>query len=162
MKFNPETSMTPEERKKLREIESKPLLDTFKQWLDHHFELVFPKSPIGLAIAYARNHWVGLQVFLTDRRLCPDNNATEREIKIFVMARKNFLFCDSQAGADALGALFSIILTAKHHGLNPTDYFETLLKRAPHCKSFEDWESLLPWNITNERKEKAKNHEAPG
>lgn len=142
-----EKKMTPEERYQVRQSQTKPLLDEFKAWLDRHAELVFSKSPIGKAIAYARNHWEGLQVFLTDGRLSPDNNATEREIKTFVMARKNFLFCDSPAGADALGALFSIILTAKHHGLNPTTYFETVLKRAPHCNTFKDWQKLLPWNL---------------
>lgn len=156
-----EKSMTPEELKKLRETETKPILNAFKQWLDHYSELVFPKSPIGLAIAYARNNWAGLQVFLTDGRLSPDNNATEREIKTFVMARKNFLFCDTQAGADALGALFSIILTAKHNGLNPTHYFEKILKKAPLCNSFEDWEALLPWNITDELAENKPEKTSP-
>jgi len=141
-----EKALSDEDRLELRQKQSKPLLDEFKVWLDHHADLTFPKSPIAKAIAYTRNHWDGLQTFLTDGRLSPDNNATEREIKTFVMARKNFLFAQSQPGADSLGALFSIILTAKHHGLNPRLYFETVLKKAPRCETFSDWEALLPWN----------------
>ncbi len=148
-RFATEKSLSPEQRQELRQAKTKPLLQDFKTWLDYHAELVLPKSPIGKAIAYTRNHWEGLLTFLSDGRLSPDNNATEREIKTFVIARKNFLFSQSVSGADALGTLFSIFLTAKHHNLNPKAYFETILKLAPACSSFDDWIPLLPWNLTN-------------
>ncbi|MCP4049328.1 MAG: IS66 family transposase, partial [bacterium] len=74
-------------------------------------------------------------------------NATERDIKPFVMARKNFLFACTQAGADSLGVHFTLILTAKAHRLNPADYYMYILKQIPFCKSFEDYNRLLPWNF---------------
>jgi len=87
--------------------------------------------------------------YLEDGRLEIDNNLTEQQIKPLVIARKNFLFCDSVAGAKALGLHMGLIRTAKLHGLDPYHYYVTLLKSIPHCTSIEDYEKLLPWNIFN-------------
>ena len=131
----------------MRQEKSQPLLASFYTWLQENQLKTLPHSTIGQAIAYALNHWEGLQVYLTDGRIPIDNNATERDIKPFVIARKNFLFSCTEAGADSLGIHFSLILTAKLHGLNPMTYYETVLKKIPFCKSIEDYEKLLPWNI---------------
>lgn len=99
------------------------------------------------AIAYALTHWDGLSVYMSDGRIEIDNNATERDIKPFVIARKNFLFACTPEGADALGVHLSLIITAQHHGLNPMAYYTELLKRIPTCETVADYESLLPWNL---------------
>ena len=70
-------------------------------------------------------------MFLDDGRLRIDNNATERDIKPFVMARKNFMFAATPEGADLLGVYFSLIMTAKYHGHNPFSYYEMILKKIP-------------------------------
>jgi hypothetical protein len=75
------------------------------------------------------------------------NNHTEQEIKPFVIARKNFLFASSVEGAHALAMHFSLIRTARVHGHDPYHYYVKLLKNIPHCKTLEDYEALLPWNI---------------
>ena len=49
--------------------------------------------------------------FFEDGRLETDNNLTEQEIKPFVIARKNFIFCSSVEGAKALCMHFSLIRT---------------------------------------------------
>ena len=127
---------------------SKPILDAFKQWLEDRQKETLPKTPLGVAIAYSLKYWEGLTVFLFDGRIQIDNNATERQIKPFVMARKNFLFACTQKGADALGVHFGLILTAIHHGLEPKSYYEAILIRLPYCQSISDYEALLPWNFT--------------
>jgi transposase len=76
-----------------------------------------------------------------------DNNLTEQQIKPFVIARKNFLFADTMAGARSLCLHFSIIQTAIAHKLNPYHYYKYILEKIPHCKSVEDYEKLLPWNF---------------
>jgi len=114
---------------------------------DQHVDCVPKKSPIGNAFKYSLTYWEDLEEYLSDGRLDIDNNSTERWIKRFVMARKNFLFASSQQGADALGVHFSLILTAEHHGLNPYHYYVAILKKIPYCKSLHDYEQLLPWNI---------------
>ena len=140
-------NLKPEERYQLRQEQSKPLLAKFKQWLDDKLPTVLPKSPLGNAIQYCLKLWVGLTKFLEDGRLEIDNNHTEREIKPFVIARKNFMFATSVDGANALCMHFSLIRTAKLHGINPYHYYVKLLKSIPHCQSSEDYEKLLPWNI---------------
>jgi transposase len=87
-----------------------------------------------------------LQTFLSDGRVEIDNNATERDIKPFVMARKNFLFSCTPKGADSLAVHFSLILTARHHGLDPMAYYTDILTRIPHSKTPQQLDSLLPWN----------------
>ncbi len=139
--------LTPTDRFTLRDTKSRPLMVEFHTWLQGHAAYALPKSPIGQAIAYALNHWDGLTTFLTDGRLSIDNNATERDIKPFVIARKNFMFACTMAGADALGVHFSLILTARHHGLDPYKYYIEILTKLPLCKNMADYEALLPWNI---------------
>lgn len=138
---------TPEQRYELRQKKSKPLTNKFKLWLDELYPTVLPQSPLGKAMNYCIKLWTGLTRFLDDGRLEIDNNLTEQEIKPLVIARKNFLFCSSVDGAKALCMHFSFIRTAKLHGLDPYHYYVKLLKSIPHCKSVEEYETLLPWNI---------------
>lgn len=140
--------LTPEQRYALRQQRSKPLMEKFKVWLDEMYPTVLPKSPLGNAINYCINLWPGLTRFLDDGRLEADNNLTEQAIKPFVIARKNFLFAASVDGAHSLCMHFSLIQTAKRHGLDPYHYYVKLLKSIPHCQSVDDYEKLLPWNIT--------------
>ena len=139
--------LTPDQCYNLRQRKSKPLMDNFKIWLEEMYPTVLPKSPLGNAINYCIKLWPGLARFLDDGRLEADNNLTEQEIKPLVMARKMFLFCFSVDGARALCMHFSFIRTAKLHGLDPYHYYVKLLKSLPHCRSVEDYEKLLPWNI---------------
>jgi transposase len=60
----------------MRQTESAVILDAFKAWLDLHYELQPPKSPIGEAIRYALGQWDALTLFLTDQHLPIDNNAS--------------------------------------------------------------------------------------
>ncbi len=139
-----EQGLSAPDKQSYRDTYSRPILETWQSWLIEHEQLTLPHSPIGKAIRYALWHWAGLVVFLSDGRVEIDNNATERDSKPFVMWRKNFLFAWTQAGADSLGVHFSLILTAKHHGLNPVQYYEAIFNRLPLCRSIEDYEALLP------------------
>ena len=137
----------PDERQSIRMAKSKPILDEFKIWLDEKKLETLPKTPVGKSISYCLNHWDGLNVYLSDGRLEIDNNATERQIRPFVIARKNLLFACTQKGADSLGVHFSLILTALNHGLEPQLYYKTVLEKIPFCNTISDYEELLPWNF---------------
>lgn len=140
-------NLTPVQRHQLRQDKAKPILDDFKAWLKKIDPTLLPKSPLGKAVAYALNHWDGLIRYLSDGRLEIDNNLTEQEIKMFVIIRKNFLFCTSVAGAEALCAHFSLLRTAIANGLEPYRYIKAVLDALPFCQTVEDYEALLPWNI---------------
>jgi len=139
--------LSAEQRYQLRQRESVPIMSDFKQWLDDHVDHVLPQSPLGKAFRYTLKHWDGLCAFLEEGRLEIDNNLTEQQMKPLVIARKNFMFANSMEGAHALCLHFSLIRTALVHNLNPYQYYVEILKQIPHCKTVEDCEKLLPWNI---------------
>lgn len=143
-----EQKLTPEQRYALRQEKSKPLTEKFKKWLDEMYPTTLPQSPLGKALNYCIKLWPGLTRFLEDGHLEIDNNLTEQQIKPFVIARKNFLFASSVEGANALCMHLSFIRTAKLHGHDPYHYYVKLLKNIPHCKTVDDYEKLLPWNMT--------------
>jgi transposase len=139
--------LKPDQRYQLRQEKSKPLMAAFNAWVDKVYPTTLPQSPLGKALNYCIKYRDGLMRFLDDGRLEIDNNLTEQEIKPLVIARKNFLFCASVEGAEALCLHFGIIRTAKLHNLDPYHYYVMLLKNIPYCNSVEDYEKLLPWNI---------------
>ncbi len=142
-----EEEMSPEQRLALRQKESKPIMDEYKEWLEEYYPKVLPQSHLGRAMEYVIKHWENMTRFLDDGRCEIDNNHTERDIKLLVLARKNFLFCDTMPGANALAMHASLALTAELHHHNVCRYFTYLYERLPHCKTLEDIEALLPWNV---------------
>ena len=64
------------------------------------------------------------------------------------MGRKNFLFADTVAGANASANLYSLIETAKANGHEPYAYLRRVLTELPKATTVEHVEALLPWNIT--------------
>ena len=133
--------------KQLRQKYAAPILKEFKTWLESKINLVPKQSPIFDAMRYVIKHWKGLTRYLNDGRLSIDNNHTEREIKPFVIARKNFMFSKSQEGARAMAIHFSLIRTAKLHGLDPYRYYVHIMEKIPRCKTIDDYEKLLPWRV---------------
>jgi len=63
-----------------------------------------------------------------------------------VTGRKNWLFSDSVAGAQASANLYSLIETAKANGIEPYRYLRQLFQALPAAKGIDDYEALLPWN----------------
>ena len=51
----------------------------------------------------------------------------ENAIRPIVVGRKNWLFCDIQAGASASVIVYTVLETAKANGLNPEAYLNHLL-----------------------------------
>ncbi len=85
------------------------------------------------------------------RQVSLNNNILEREA-VKPYATQENLFSGSPAGADSTSMFFSLIATAKEHGLNPHMYLNYIVEMAPHAKSQGDWESLLLWNGTIPKK----------
>ena len=48
-----------------------------------------------------------------------------------MVGQKNWLFCDTQAGANASVIVFTVLETAKANGLNPEAYLNHLLSVLP-------------------------------
>jgi len=145
-----ESAKTAEERFKIRkEKGSAEILEKIKTLLDTKLSNVLPKSPIGKAILYAKNHWEQLTVFIEDGRLEIDNNRIENKIRPVALGRKNWLFAGSQAGAERAAIFYSIFGTCKIHEINPFEYLKDILERVnthPTSKIDEllptQWEKL--------------------
>ena len=61
--------------------------------------------------------------------LAIDNNASERQIKQFVIGRKNWMFAGREAGAENAALLFSLVVSCKLAGVGPFAYFRDVLLR---------------------------------
>jgi transposase len=129
-----------------RQLKSKPLVAEIKTWIDTQVAQVLPQSLLGKALAYTLNLWPKLTVFLDHGTIPLDNNRAENAIRPFVIGRKNWLFCDTQAGAHASANLYSIIETAKANGLEPHAYLTRLFTELPNAQTVADIERLLPFN----------------
>jgi hypothetical protein len=70
-------------------------------------------------------------VFLRDDRLELDNNRSERNIKPFVIGRKNWLFANTPKDANASAIIYSIVETANEDGLNPFLYQQSIFEGFP-------------------------------
>jgi transposase len=140
-------SLSNDDRMKERVLQSLPIMEEMRSYLEERFEHMSEKSSVGLATRYFLTYYEGLIQFTTHGGLFIDNNHTERMIKYFVIARKNFLFCDSMKGADSLALHFTLVYTSKRHGFEPKEYYRLVLDRLPLCKSVDDYRELLPWNL---------------
>lgn len=139
----------------LRQQRAVPVLDGLHDWLEQHLPLVPPQSALGKAMGYLHKQWDKLVVYTTDGRLRIDNNLTENAIRPFVVGRKNFLFCDTVAGANASANLYSLIETAKANGIEPYAYLKTVFTDLPNAGTVADVEALLPITETAKQREAA-------
>ena len=80
--------MRADERRRVRQDKSKPLVASLKTWFEHKLTRVSAKAKIADEIRYGLNHWDGLTRFLEDGRIELDTNIVERGIRpIFSIAR---------------------------------------------------------------------------
>lgn len=135
----------PPERRRLRQQQSKPLLDDLKAWLAATRPKLSPKTELAAAIRYALARWPALTRYLDDGRLEIDNNAAERAIRPLALGRKNYLFAGSDAGGRRAAAVYSLIGTAKLNGIDPETYLRDVLARIPD-HPINRTADLLPWN----------------
>lgn len=88
-------------------------------------------SNLDKAVNYSLNNKKELKAFLLDGRLELTNNRAERAIKPFLTGRKNWLFADTNKGADASMMWYSVIESAKLNNLDVYGYLLHLLTELP-------------------------------
>ena len=148
-----EKDLSPDEVYQLRQKDSRPILDDFKEWLLRRSVQVPGKGLLGIAISYTLNQWDRLVGYLEDGRLPIDNNLAENAIRPFVVGRKNWLFAGTPEGAEASALLYSLIETARANGLEPYAYLRFIFEKLPTAQSLQDYEALLPWNLSPDQLE---------
>ena len=118
----------PEERRKQRQNRSKPIVDEYYSWIETIFH---PSGKLKDAVTYAVNQREYLRTFLDHGEIEISNNQVENAIRPIVLGRKNWLFCDTQAGANASVIVYTVLETAKANNLNPETYLNHLLTVLP-------------------------------
>jgi transposase len=120
-------------RLELRRRRSRPVMKALKKTLEilQRRGDVLPKSPLGKAIHYGLGHWRALTHFLGDGRIEADNNQSERAIRGICISKKNWMHLGSRRGGRAAAVLFSLVQSARRHGIDPFVYLRDLLTRLP-------------------------------
>lgn len=123
----------PETILRLRKQHLAPHLKAFFAWAEDQHELV--KDQRGLvrsAFGYAVRQKEALSRVLEDGRLVLENNRSERALRRIAVGRKGWLFVGSDEHAEAAGHLFSLIASARLHGLDPEGYLRELFRVLAH------------------------------
>ena len=135
-----------DERRRIRQLRARPVIDDLAAFLDASLSTISGRSELAGAIRYARSRWSALTRYLDDGTLEISNNAAERAIRPLALGRKNYMFAGSDAGGERAAAAYTLIETAKLHGLDPEAYLREVLGRiADH--PINRVAALLPWNI---------------
>ena len=138
--------LLPDARARIRQTETRPLIDAMKIWLEGELGRISAKSALADAIRYALRHWKGLGLFLNDGRVEIDSNTVERTIRPIKLGAKNHLFAGSDGGAESWAIVASLIQTAKLNGVEPFAYLRDVLERIVSGKTkANELSSLLPW-----------------
>ena len=132
------------ERLEARQVHSLAVVRELRTWLDQALGSVVPQSLTGKALAYLDGQWEKLVRVFDYGQVPIDTNDIENAIRPFAVGRKNWLFADTVAGAEASANLFSLIETAKANGLEPWAYLQKIFAEIPTAQSLEDIEALLP------------------
>lgn len=131
------TNASAEDRLKLRQEQSAPVLADLREKCFYWNEELLPKHPMAEAIKYALGHWDELNVFLADGTVPIDNNVSEREMKRVVLNRKNSLFVGNARGGRTAAILASLTSTCRRHDIDPQLYLTQLLVNLPSVRRGE-------------------------
>jgi transposase len=141
-----DAGMTPEQRLRFHQQQSKPIMDGLHDWLKAQLDerKVEPNSSLGKAITYLLRHWQPLTLFLRQAGAPLDNNLCERTLKRAVLHRKNALFYKTLNGAQVGDLFMSLIQTCQLCGANSFDYLTELQRHARELAACPaEW---MPWN----------------
>jgi len=137
--------LSAEERRRIRQEQSRPLVEDLHAWLDEQRLKLSRSSSVAKPVDYMLKRWGRFALFLDDGRICLTNNAAERSLRGFALGRKAWLFVGSDRGAERAAAMATLITTAKLNDVDPQAWLADVLARIaglPQSRLAE----LLPWN----------------
>ncbi len=140
-------------RRRRREKQSIPILSAIGAWLHGpECSTALPKSPFGEAVGYCLNNWQALSEYARHGNLSIDNNPAERKLRPVAVGRKNYLLFGSDQGGRTAAVIYSVISSAKRHGLDPWRYLRDVFSRLPDM-TVSQLPELLPdtWRDSHEK-----------
>ena len=130
-----------------RQLHSTPVLTAIEELLLANLHAALPKSLLGQALHYLASQWHKLKRYAEDGRYSIDNNVQENAIRPFCVGRRNWLFADTVAGANASANLYSLLQTCRVNGIDGYRYLRALFMALPRAKTVDDYATLLPWRL---------------
>ncbi|WP_369333068.1 IS66 family transposase [Mesorhizobium carmichaelinearum] len=131
--------------RRFRQQHSVPILNALKVWLDEIAPKVLPDSKLGDAVTL--NQWDYLTRYTGDGSMPIDNNLLERDIRIFAIGRKSWLFSDTVDGAKASAIVYSLVLTCRACGVEPLAWLRHVLTELPQRPENVAIDDLLPFKF---------------
>ena len=135
--------LAPDERQRIRQVRSKPVLDALHRWMLLTRQKITDGSATARALDYSLKRWTALTRFAGDGRLPVDNNHIENQIRPIAIGRNNWLFAGSLRAGKRAAAVMSLIQSAKLNGHDPYAYLKDVLARLPTQRASQVGE-LLP------------------
>jgi len=108
-----------------------------------------PSLGFGKAIKYTLSNWDQLILYLDYPAFSLSNNSAENAIKSFCVGGKNWMFSGSPKGAESSAMLYSLVESVKMNNLSVIDYFNYILRKILYCETQEDYQKLLPFNLSS-------------
>lgn len=122
----------PSLRTAVRAAESTPVLARLKRALIKLKPRYLPQNSMSMAIAYALSQWENLERFLQNGAVDIDNNRVENAICPPKLGAKNWLFIGAETSGQTSAILYTIVESAKRHGLDPYAYMRYLLENGAY------------------------------
>jgi hypothetical protein len=135
----------PDERQRIRETQSRPIVEKLREWLIHQRAGLTDGTRTARAIDYSLKRWEALIRYLDDGAIPIDNNWIENLVRPWALGRKNWLFAGSKRSGQRAANVMSLIQSAKINGLDPQTYLRDVLERLPTARH-SDLDDLLPYN----------------
>lgn len=140
-----EKGLSPKQIYNRRLKDQKPVIEAFLLWVDN--QNTKTNDRMSKALNYINGCRPYMMTYLKDGHCSLSNNLSENSIRPVVTGRKNWLFSDTQAGADASMVVYSMIETAKANGIDQEAYLNYLLDSRPNIDMTEEQlDQLMPWN----------------
>lgn len=118
--------------KALRQTHLSPLVHDFLAFANTSYTAhKSERGPLRTAFGYCVRQQAALTRFLEDGRLRLDNNPSESALRKVIMVRDSSLFAGSDDHAEAAGHIFSLIASARLHGLEPERYLRDIIRVLP-------------------------------
>jgi transposase len=113
----------------MRKSRSAPAMAKLLEWLKQQAAESPPKSALSAAINYSLNNWTELTQFLEDSGIPPDNNWSERALRVVALGRKNFMFFGHEEAGENAAAIYSVVRSCEINGVDPIAYLTDVLMR---------------------------------
>jgi transposase len=132
-----------QERLRIRQTQSRPVMVTLQRWLQEHRAKVPEGSATAKAIDYSLRRWQALSGFIDNAQVPIDNNWIENQMRPVALGRKNWLFAGSLRAGQRAAAVMSLIQSAKLNGHDPHAYLKDVMEKLPSWPNSRI-EELLP------------------